>query len=145
MRTLQDILDRASAQMAFTMVLLVIAAGVALMLGVIGIYGVMSYIVSQRTGEIGVRLALGAEPGSVAAMIVRQGGVVAVAGITVGSRDGVRRQPAHRVAALRCQPARSGRLRRDQLLLLASRSSPAGCPRAAPRDSARSRRCARSR
>ena len=73
-RTLQDILDRAAAQMAFTMVLIAIAASVALMLGVIGIYGVMSYIVSQRTGEIGVRLALGAEPGSVAGMIVRQGG-----------------------------------------------------------------------
>ena len=83
-RTLQDTLDRASAQMAFTMVLLAIAAGVALMLGVIGIYGVMSYIVSQRTGEIGVRLALGAEPGSVARMIVRQGGVVALAGLAVG-------------------------------------------------------------
>jgi ABC-type antimicrobial peptide transport system permease subunit len=53
-------------------------------LGVIGIYGVMSYIVSQRTGEIGVRLALGAEPGSVAGMIVRQGGAVALAGIIVG-------------------------------------------------------------
>ena len=84
MRTLQDTLDRASAQMAFTMVLLVIAAGVALMLGVIGIYGVMSYIVSLRTGEIGVRLALGAEPGSVAGMIVRQGGVVVLAGVAVG-------------------------------------------------------------
>jgi putative ABC transport system permease protein len=83
-RTLQDILDRASAQMAFTMVLLAIAAGVALMLGVIGIYGVMSYIVSQRTGEIGVRLALGAEPGSVARMIVRQGGFVAFTGVIVG-------------------------------------------------------------
>ena len=83
-RTLQDILDRASAQMAFTMVLLAIAAAVALLLGVIGIYGVMSYIVSQRTGEIGVRLALGAEPGSVAGMIVRQGGIVALTGIAVG-------------------------------------------------------------
>ena len=83
-RTLQDALDRASAQMAFTMVLLVIAAGVALMLGVIGIYGVMSYIVSLRTGEIGVRLALGAEPGSVARMIVRQGGLVVLAGLTAG-------------------------------------------------------------
>jgi putative ABC transport system permease protein len=82
--TLQQILDRASVQMGFTMVLIAIAAGVALMLGVIGIYGAMSYIVSQRTGEIGVRLALGAEPGSVAGMIVRQGGVVALAGIIVG-------------------------------------------------------------
>jgi len=83
-RTLQDTLDRAAAQMAFTMVLLAIAAGVSLMLGVIGIYGAMSYIVSQRTAEIGVRLALGAEPGSVAWMVVRQGGIVAFAGIIVG-------------------------------------------------------------
>ncbi len=54
-RTLETILDSASAQMAFTMVLIAIAAGVALILGVIGIYGVMSYIVTLRTGEIGVR------------------------------------------------------------------------------------------
>src|SRR5207247_4347250 len=84
LRTLQETLDRAAAEMAFTMVLLVIAAGVSLTLGVVGIYGAMSYIVSQRTGEIGIRLALGAEPGSVARMIVRQGGLVALAGITVG-------------------------------------------------------------
>jgi predicted permease len=83
-RTLQDILDRAAAQMAFTMVLLATAASVSLLLGVIGIYGAMSYIVSQRTGEIGIRLALGAEPGSVARMIVWQGGAVALAGIAVG-------------------------------------------------------------
>ena len=83
-RTLQTILDRASEQMAFTMVLIAIAASVALILGVIGIYGVMSYVVTQRTAEIGVRLALGAEPGGVAGMIVRQGGLVALAGIAVG-------------------------------------------------------------
>ena len=83
-RTLQDILDRASAQLAFTMILLLIAGGVALMLGVIGIYGVMSYVVSLRTIEVGVRLALGAEPRGVAAMIVRQGASVALAGIMVG-------------------------------------------------------------
>jgi predicted permease len=82
--TLQDMLDRASAQMAFTMVLLAIAASVALTLGVIGIYGVMSYVVTQRTGEIGVRLALGAEPASVARMVVRQGGLVALAGTAIG-------------------------------------------------------------
>jgi len=82
--TLQNILDRASAQMAFTMTLIAIAAAVALLLGVIGIYGAMSYIVSQRTGEIGIRLALGADPRSVTRMIVRQGGVVALAGVAAG-------------------------------------------------------------
>jgi len=83
-RTLQDLLDRAAAQMAFTMVLLAIAAAVTLVLGAIGTYGVMSYIVSQRTGEIGVRLALGAEPGDVAGMIARQGGRVALTGAAIG-------------------------------------------------------------
>jgi putative ABC transport system permease protein len=70
--------------MAFTMILLAIAAAVALLLGIVGIYGVMSYIVSQRTAEIGVRLALGAEPSAVAGMIVWQGGVVAIVGIALG-------------------------------------------------------------
>jgi putative ABC transport system permease protein len=51
---------------------------------VIGIYGAMSYIVTQRTGEIGVRLALGAEPDRVTRMIVWQDGLVALAGIVVG-------------------------------------------------------------
>jgi ABC-type antimicrobial peptide transport system permease subunit len=83
-RTLQGLLDGASEQMAFTMVLIAIAAIVALMLGVIGIYGAMSYIVSQRTGEIGVRLALGAAPGTIGRMIVWQGGLVALTGTTVG-------------------------------------------------------------
>ena len=66
------------------MVLIVIAATTALLLGIVGIYGVMSYIVSQRTSEIGVRIALGAEPRSVTRMIVAQGGAVALAGIAAG-------------------------------------------------------------
>jgi putative ABC transport system permease protein len=84
LETLQEAVDRAAEQTAFTTVLLALAAGVALLLGLVGIYGVVSYIVSQRTGEIGVRLALGAEPGTVAAMIVRQGGIVALAGVLAG-------------------------------------------------------------
>jgi predicted permease len=82
--TLRDLVNRASAQMTFTMILLAIAASISLFLGVIGIYGVTSYIVSQRTGEIGVRLALGAEPASITRQIVRQGGVVASIGIAIG-------------------------------------------------------------
>ena len=83
-RTLQEMLDDASAPLAFSMVLLAIAAVVALTLSVVGIFGVTSYIVSQRTGEIGVRLALGAEPGSIATMIVRQSALVALIGLTLG-------------------------------------------------------------
>jgi predicted permease len=83
-RTLEEIVDRASDQMTFTMVLLTIAAAVALLLGIIGIYGVVSYIVAQRTGEIGVRLAMGAEPRAVAGMILRQGGIVTLVGVAVG-------------------------------------------------------------
>jgi len=83
-RTMQDVVDAAAAPRAFTMVLIAIAASAALLLGVVGIYGVMSYVVSQRTSEIGVRLALGAEPSAVMRMVVRQGGLVALGGISVG-------------------------------------------------------------
>jgi putative ABC transport system permease protein len=83
-RALQEIVDRASDQTSFTMVLLAIAAVVALLLGAIGIYGVVSYIVTQRTGEIGVRLAMGAEPRSVASMILRQSSAVTLIGIAAG-------------------------------------------------------------
>jgi putative ABC transport system permease protein len=83
-RTLEELVERSAAPMAFTMALLVIAAAVTLVLGVVGIYGVMSYIVSQRTGEIGVRLALGEAPGAIAAAIIRQGGLVTLSGLAVG-------------------------------------------------------------
>ena len=82
--TLQNLVDGASAQMAFTMVLLAIAAGVTLILGLVGIYGAVAYIVSQRTNEIGIRLALGADPRGVTALVVRQGGLATLVGVTVG-------------------------------------------------------------
>jgi putative ABC transport system permease protein len=81
---LQAVLDRAGARLAFTMLLLVLAAAAALLLGLIGVYAVISYAVAQRTNEIGLRLALGAQPHQVTAMIVRQSGGVIAVGVIAG-------------------------------------------------------------
>lgn len=83
-RTMAELVDRSMARTAFAMVMLGIAGLVALVLGAIGIYGVISYAVSQRTREIGVRMALGAERGDVSGMIVRQGLQLAVLGVGIG-------------------------------------------------------------
>ena len=82
--TLHDILANSMARTSFTLVMLGIAAGVALLLGIVGVYGVLSYLVAQRTREMGVRLALGARPADVRWMIVRQGGILAAAGVGIG-------------------------------------------------------------
>jgi len=83
-RTMNDALATANARPRFTLVVLGVFAGVALFLATIGVYGVMSYAVSRRTQEIGVRLALGAVPSSVIRMVVGEGMTIALTGAAVG-------------------------------------------------------------
>jgi predicted permease len=82
--TMNDLYDRSLAATSFTLVMLAIAGTMALLLGIVGIYGVMSYAVSQRTREMGIRLALGAEPGQLRRMFVGNGLVLAGAGVVAG-------------------------------------------------------------
>jgi predicted permease len=83
-RTMKDLYDDSIARTSFALVMLAIASTMALGLGIIGVYGVLSYIVSQRTREIGIRLALGAEPQRLLRMFVRQGMVLTGIGAAVG-------------------------------------------------------------
>ena len=83
-RTMRDVYDRSLERTSFTLVMLAIAATMALLLGVVGIYGVISYAVSQRRREIGIRAALGARPGELKAMFVRHGLVLAGIGVVIG-------------------------------------------------------------
>ncbi len=82
--TLEQELADSIAPRRFNMMLLAIFAGIAVLLAAVGIYGVMSYAVTQRTPEIGVRIALGARQDEVVRMVVRQGMAVAAAGVTIG-------------------------------------------------------------
>lgn len=82
--TLEAFYDRSMAQTSFTLVMLAIAAGMGLVLGIVGIYGVIAYVVSQRIREIGIRTALGARPAGLLGMFVRQGLWLAVIGAALG-------------------------------------------------------------
>jgi putative ABC transport system permease protein len=82
--TMETLAANAMARLSFTMLLLVMAAALALVLAAVGLYGVLSYQVSQRTHEIGVRMALGAEAGKVRRMFVAQGGKVTLIGVVIG-------------------------------------------------------------
>jgi ABC-type antimicrobial peptide transport system permease subunit len=73
-----------TAQRRLAVLLISVFAGVALLLAAVGIYGVMSYAVAQRTQEIGIRMALGAEQDHILKMVLRNGTAMAVAGIGIG-------------------------------------------------------------
>ena len=83
-RTLREVYDASLARTSFTLVMLAIAGGMALLLGVAGIYGVIAYSVSERTREIGIRIALGARAGEVTRMFLRHGLVLAAVGVVIG-------------------------------------------------------------
>jgi predicted permease len=83
-QTLPELMAQSTARTSFTMVLLVIAGGVALILGIVGVYGVISYAVSLRAREIGLRMAMGARAADVKAMVLRQGLILSSVGVAVG-------------------------------------------------------------
>jgi predicted permease len=82
--TMEVLYDRSLGTTSFALVMLAIGGVMALALGIIGIYGVLSYVVSHRSREIGIRLALGAEPGALMRMFVRHGLVLAGMGVAAG-------------------------------------------------------------
>ncbi len=83
-RPMSAVLGESTARLSFTLIILGGAAAVTLLLGGIGLYGVLAYLVTLRTRELGVRIALGALPGTVARMITRQGLVLSLVGIGCG-------------------------------------------------------------
>ncbi|HEU4631594.1 MAG TPA: ABC transporter permease [Gemmatimonadaceae bacterium] len=82
--TMEALAARSMARLTFTMLTLFIAATLALILGAVGIYGTISYVVSRRTREIGIRMALGAQAADVRRMVVTQGGRIALIGVAIG-------------------------------------------------------------
>jgi predicted permease len=83
-RTLQEIYEKSMARASFTLVMLAIAGAMALLVSLVGIYGVTSYSVSQRTREIGIRVALGAPRWDVMGLVLSQGALMILIGLVIG-------------------------------------------------------------
>jgi ABC-type antimicrobial peptide transport system permease subunit len=83
-QTIEELLDNAAAQSRFSTTLLAALSALALLLAVVGIYSVIAYSVAERAAEIGIRVALGATRRDIVAMVVRQGVLLAAAGVALG-------------------------------------------------------------
>jgi putative ABC transport system permease protein len=83
-RTMDEVVSRSTSRQRFNMLLMTIFGGAALFLAALGVYGLMAYSVQQRSQEIGIRMALGAEAGHVLRMVVSQGMLLALAGVVIG-------------------------------------------------------------
>jgi putative ABC transport system permease protein len=88
-RTMDDVMSMANARPRFLAALLSLFSGVALLLAELGIYGVMSYLVAQRTSEFGIRMAIGAQQGDVLWLVIRQGLLLGAVGVTLGALGAV--------------------------------------------------------
>ena len=83
-RTMEEIISESAAQNRFEVALLIAFAGVAVLLTTIGLFGVLSYLVSQRKAELGIRMALGASPGRIVMLVLRQAVAWIAAGVALG-------------------------------------------------------------
>ncbi len=110
--SMDEIVSISVSRQRFNMWVMSIFGACALLLAAIGIYGLMAYSVEQRTQEIGIRLALGAQTSQVRKMVIRQGMVLAIVGVVIGLGAALRPRAAHDGISLRRRAARPGRVHR---------------------------------
>jgi len=104
-RTMEQVAARSVAARRATMLLLAIFGGLALVLAAAGIYGVMAQLVTLRSPEIGIRMTLGAQPGAVMRLILREGFVQAVVGLSIGLAGGIALMRGFRAVLYQVSPA----------------------------------------